>query len=292
MILVTGAAGKTGVAIIRHLVKGREPIRALVHRAEQHDVMETLGVSEVIVGDMHQKETLEQAVKSVRGVYHICPSADPNEASMGNALIRAAKAAGVEHFVFHSVLHPQIEALTHHRQKLIVEERLIQSRLSFTILQPTSYMQNVLGTWEQLIHGIYPTMYPLDTRVSLVDLDDVGEVALTVMGNKDHYRASYELSSGEELSIGEIIKLWEKHLGITIKDQLVLLTDWEKRSRQAGLAPERVQTLARMFRYYGEYGFPGNSNVLAWILNRPPTSYESFIKKILKDRNVDRQKTS
>ncbi len=292
MILVTGAAGKTGVAIIRHLIKGRDPIRALVHREEQHKIMENLGVSEVIVGDLHQQQTLESAVKGVRAIYHICPSADPNEATIGENLIRAAQNAGVEHFVYHSVLHPQIEALTHHRLKLLVEEKLIQSGLPFTILQPASYMQNVLGTWDQLIHGVYPIMYALKTRVSLVDLDDVGEVATIVLRDKTHYRASYELSSGEDLAISEIIQIWEKHLRITIKGQIVPLSEWEKRSLQAGLDPERVKTLSRMFKYYGEYGFPGNSHVLAWILKKQPTSYEAFVKKVLAEKSVVVQKTS
>ncbi len=292
MILVTGAAGKTGVAIIRHLVKGRDPIRALVHREEQHDIMEKLGVSEVIVGDMHQQETLEQAVKGVRGIYHIPPSADPNEAVMGIALISAAKEAGVEQFVYHSVLHPQIQTLTHHHQKLLVEEKLIQSGLSFTILQPASYMQNILGTWDQLMRGLYPVMYPLTTRVSLVDLDDVGEVAAIVLRDKSHDRASYELSSGEDLSVSEMIRIWEKYLGITIKGQVVSLSEWEKRTLQVGLEPERVKTLSRMFKYYGEYGFPGNSHVLAWILKKQPTSYEAFVKKTLAEKSVLVQKTS
>ena len=88
--------------------------------------------------------TLDQLLEGARAIYHICPSVDPDEATVGEMLIDASKSAGVERFVFHSVMHPQITALTHHAQKLIVEEKLIQSGLWFTILQPASYMQNVM----------------------------------------------------------------------------------------------------------------------------------------------------
>ena len=64
------------------------------------------------------------------------------------AAIRAAQSAGVERFVYHSVLHPQVEIMAHHWQKMRVEEQLFESGLSFTILQPAAYMQNVLAGWD------------------------------------------------------------------------------------------------------------------------------------------------
>ncbi|HMF30974.1 MAG TPA: NmrA family NAD(P)-binding protein [Candidatus Lokiarchaeia archaeon] len=281
MILVTGAAGKTGQAIISQLVKSGEEIRALVHREDQVPLVENLGVQEVIVGDMLKQKTRDQALDGIRAVYHIPPSANQQEAAIGEAMIDAAVNSGVEHFVFHSVLHPQLAGLTHHHQKLLVEEKLIQSGLPFTILQPASYMQNILGSWDQLMQGIYPSMYDLSTRVDLVDLDDVGEVAAIVLREKSHFSASYELCSGANLSVSEIIAFWSSHLGTPVEGRVVPMSAWEDGARNSGLEPARVATLSRMFQYYGTYGFPGNSSVLGWILHRNPTSYEEFIEKTL-----------
>ena len=181
MILITGAAGKTGRAIIQALTKRGEIVRALIHRPDQVPSLNALGVKDVIVGDARDQANLEHAVKNVRAIYHIAPNVSPDEVTIGKIIIAAAQSADVERFVFHSVLHPQVEAMPHHWLKARVEELLFASGLPFTILQPTAYMQNVLAHWDQILeHGKYPIPYSPETRLSLVDLEDVAEAAAQV----------------------------------------------------------------------------------------------------------------
>lgn len=118
MILVTGAAGKTGRAVIRALAAKGESVRALVHRPEQIRLVEELGAQDVVVGDMRSQATMERAVREAQVVYHICPNVHPEEVGIGQTAIAAARSAGVQHFVYHSVLHPQIEAMPHHWLKM------------------------------------------------------------------------------------------------------------------------------------------------------------------------------
>ena len=146
-ILVTGAAGKTGRAVIRELAARGAPVRAFLRRAEQRSAAEALGAGEVVVGDLRSRETVAAAVAGVASIYHICPNVHPDEIGIGRRVVSAALAAGVERFVYHSVLHPQIEAMPHHWAKMRVEELLFQSGLDATILQPAPYMQNVLAQW-------------------------------------------------------------------------------------------------------------------------------------------------
>ena len=124
MILVTGAGGKTGWAVIKRLAAGGQQVRALVRRMEQVELLGSLGAIDFVVGDMSANDTMDQAFAGVRAVYHICPNMHPNELTIGESAIRAAQAAGVERFVYHSVLHPQIELMAHHWQKMRVEEKL------------------------------------------------------------------------------------------------------------------------------------------------------------------------
>ena len=101
-------------------------------------------------------------MKGVRAVYHIPPNVHPREVEIGDIVISCSTGNGVEHFVYHSVLHPQIEAMPHHWLKLRVEERLIASGLPFTILQPTAYMQNITSQLERIKErGIYQVPYPV-----------------------------------------------------------------------------------------------------------------------------------
>ncbi len=125
-IAVTGAAGKTGRAIIRVLVGRGHPVRAVVRRPEQERAVQELGVQEVVIGDLREAMTLLRATHGVRAIYHICPNVSPDEVTIGEAAITAAQATGVERFVYHSVLHPQTEAMPHHWLKLRVEERLLE----------------------------------------------------------------------------------------------------------------------------------------------------------------------
>ena len=131
MILVTGAAGKTGQAVIKRLVAKGQPVRGLVRRQEQVVALEQLGVVEVVSGDITMRRTLEHAAEGARAIYHICPNMHPDEETIGKNAIGAAQSAGIEHFVYHSVLHPQVEAMAHHWQKMRVEEMLFESGLSY-----------------------------------------------------------------------------------------------------------------------------------------------------------------
>jgi len=139
VILVTGAGGKTGRAFIRASAK-TEALRAFVHRAKHVSDLKALGAAEVVHGDMRGQAGLRAALQGIRAVYHICPNMSPDELDIGNLVIEAARTAGVEHFVYHSVLHPQTEKMNHHWQKLRVEEMLFESGLPFTLLQPAPYM--------------------------------------------------------------------------------------------------------------------------------------------------------
>ncbi len=279
MILVTGAAGKTGQAVIRALTVKGATVRALVHRPEQARIVEGLGAREVADGDMRLQTTMDQAARGVRAVYHICPNVSPDEVTVGRTAIAAARSAGVKRFVYHSVLHPQTEAMPHHWQKLRVEEALFTSGLSYTILQPAAYMQNVLAHWKQILEqGLYPVPYAVETRLGMVDLEDVAEAAAIVLTEAGHEGATYELAGAEAMSQTEVVEVLGQNLGRPVRAQVVSLEAWERAARASGLGGYQIETLVKMFRYYERHGFWGNPRVLGWLLGRPPRTFAAFVK--------------
>lgn len=280
MILVTGAAGKTGRAVIRALAARRQVVRALVHRQRQASVAVETGAQDVIAGDMRDQAVMTQAMDRVRAVYHICPNMSPDELSIGRVAFEAARAAGVEHLVYHSVLHPQTEAMPHHWQKLRTEELLFELGLSYTILQPAAYMQNVMAYWDQIVQqGLYAVPYAAETRLGMVDLGDVAEAAAIVLSEEGHAGATYELAGTDVLTPVEVAETLERQLGRPVRAQTVPLKMWEKGARAAGLGDYQVETLLQMFRYYERHGFWGNPHVLTWLLRRSPTSFASFFER-------------
>jgi NAD(P)H dehydrogenase (quinone) len=280
MILVTGAAGKTGRAVIGALHGRGGPIRAMVHRPEQYDAVKQAGATEAIAGDMRQAKSVAAAMAGVQAVYHICPNVSPDEVVIGQAAISAARAAGVERFVYHSVLHPQTEEMPHHWLKLQVESILLSSGIPFTILQPAAYMQNIMANWDSIVElGVYPVPYPPETRIGLVDLQDVARVAAVVLTEPGHEGATYELAGSQPLSQGQVARALSQVLMRDVGVEQIAIEEWRRAAVARGLGEYQVDTLIKMFRYYERFGFWGNPRVLTLLLGRAPVTFADFVRR-------------
>lgn len=276
MILITGAGGKTGRALVKNLSKV-ENICVLVHRDEHVPMIKTLGAEKVIVGDMCDERVIRSVMQGMRAVYHVCPNMHPDEMTMAQLTIRAARESAVDRFIYHSVLHPQIEKMTHHWQKLRVEEMIFESGLSFTILQPAPYMQNLLAGWKNVEAGKLRVPYSIHARFSFVDLADVADAARIVLTEPNHINAVYELSGTAPTSHAEVAEIASRVLGREVKAEKEEIRDW--RLRAQGVNEYAVENLVKMFEYYDQWGLMGNPNVLSWLLKRKPTSLESFLQR-------------
>lgn len=280
MILVTGAGGKTGQAVVGALATRKQTVRALVRRRVQARPLRSLGAADVVVEDMLSRAGVARAMASVRAVYWIAPNIHPGEGRMGRIAIAVARAAGVRRFVYHSVLHPQTRAMPHHWQKLGVEEQLFESGLDFTVLQPAPYMQNVLPYWDTVLsEGAYRVPYGEGAALSLVDLEDVAEAAARVLTGAEHEGATYELAGPEALSPPAIARALSRALGRPVEAEAVSVSEWVDRARAGGLEDYSVAALSKMFRYYDSFGLSGNPRVLQWLLQRPPTTFGEFLDR-------------
>jgi NAD(P)H dehydrogenase (quinone) len=223
----------------------------------------------------------KQACQGVTAIYHLCPNMSPDEVQVSRLAVEAARAAEVSRFVYHSVLHPQVEAMPHHWLKLRVEEMLFASGLHFAIFQPAPYMQNILGYWRQITtEGIYALPYALGTRLSMVDLEDVAEAAARVLLENDHEYVTYELCGSQPLNQSEIAALLTTRLNRPVQAVCVDRNDWEQRMLAAGMPDYPRQTLLKMFAYYEQYGFTGSPKVLTWLLGRSPVDFQTFLKRL------------
>lgn len=286
MILVTGAAGKTGRAVLRALNQKGQELRALVHRADQVDTVTSLGAQDSIIGDMNSSSTLGEAVQGIKAIYHICPNVSPDEVPIAEILIKAARSAGIEKIVYHSVLKPQIESMPHHWHKLRVEELLIDSGIPYTILQPAAYMQNILVHWDSIsIEGIYTVPYPAETRLSLVDLQDVASAAVIVLLESGHEYATYELVGTDGLSQNQVADILSQVLDRPVKVVPIPMEEWETQAIASGMGKYQRETLLTMFRSYQDHNFLGNPNVLSWLIGKPPTTFTDFVRRTARESN-------
>ena len=193
MIFVTAAHGNQGKLLIPRLLAIGAKLRACVRSEASAQALCSAGVTDVVVGDLGDPGVLSRSMRGVEKVYYIGPALHPREAEMGFAAIDAARDAGVQHFVFSSVLHAITTDLIQHEIKRDLEEHLLSSGLEFTILQPANYMlrHRLLPAF---VRGVFVLSWSLERRQSMVDLDDVVEVAAKVLAqSQEHAGATYEL---------------------------------------------------------------------------------------------------
>lgn len=284
MILITGANGQVGRAIIKALLSKGEQVRAFVFRNEHVQEIKKLGDMDVVVGNMLNQEDLDRAFSGVNRVYHICSAINPDEVLIGEMVINAARKANVKHFVFHSVLHSVLQEMPHHQKKLIVEQLVVDSGIPYTIVQPTVFMQNIFESWNSIVEkGVFVQKFftTPNTRMCLVDLDDVAEAAAIILTSSDHINASYEFSGSENLSLQDMVEVMGQCLNREIKVETLSDEMLSSQLRKFGADDYRVNTLLKMFHHYNEHGFYGNPNILKWMIGRKPNDFITFFKRAL-----------
>lgn len=283
-VAVTGAAGKTGRALIAALLKRGETIRALVRNAEQGEVVRAIGAQELVIGDMRDETVLEHLLKGCASVYHICPNMHPDEVAIGRALLNAMERVRQRstlsaHLVYHSVLRPQIEAMPHHWAKLRVEEMILARVSPFTILQPAPYYQNILTQRMGItLEGRYLVPYGEWTNLAMVDLVDVAEVAARLIAETEGVNGVYELV-GANWRQDRLADALGGIVGRPVRVGVTGGAEWERAARARGMGEYAVTTLMAMFRYYETSGLCGNPAILRMLLGRDPTTLEEFAQR-------------
>lgn len=279
MILVTGAAGKTGLAVLAALKQQGAKTRALVKRDDQINLVRQAGADEVVVGDLLDATDWQLATTAVSHIYHICPNMHPQEVQIGQKMIAAAQALGNCRVVYHSVIHPHIQEMPHHWQKLKVENLLFNSRLVYTILQPTAYMQNLLAYLPAIQNeGVLALPYPAHTGLSLVDLQNVASAAAKILTEAGHEYATYELAGTAPLTQTAVADTFSQILRRPVEVHTIPLDHWETQARAGNGSEYGVETAVRMFTYYAQSGMAGNPQVLRCLLGHNPTSLATFIQ--------------
>ena len=282
MLLVTAANGNQGKLLVPKLLAGGARLRCVVRSEASADSLRAIGVQEVLVGELYEPEMLARALNGIQGVYYVNPTGHRQERDVGLAIIDAAAAANVEHFVFSSVLHAISTGLFQHQFKRDVEERLVASGLKYTILQPANYMTpfEMLPAFRD---GVHKQAWALERRMSMVDLDDVTDVAVDVLINGgEHMGATYELCSAGWLTAQDVADAVSRVTGKPVVAEEITPEDWGKMwfgDIDLALIPDEARIIRQICKFYSEHDHVGSANVLRWLLKREPNTIEDFVRK-------------
>lgn len=279
-VLMVGATGKYANLVLPELRQRGATVRALVRDEAKSNAVRQQGADEVAIGDLNDPESLRAAATGVEGVFHINPAFAPNEAELGVAMVEAAKAVGVQKFVFSSVIHPSISKLSNHAAKRPVEEALYESGMEFSVLQPTMFMQNFDSGWSTMLErGRFSLPYSKYAKASYVDYRDVAEVAaLALTGDQLGY-GTFELCAPGMVNRIELAAMISEAVGHTIKAGEPSFEEWAQAANiPDGSMREGMRT---MYADYDQYGFPGgNALVLQSILGREPRTLRQYIQEL------------
>jgi len=223
-ILVTGATGRQGGAVIRHLLPKEWKLRALTRNPSGAAARGLISQGlDVVQGDLEDPASLEQAVRGVHGVYSVqdyWAVGARREVLQGKNLADAAKKASVEHFVYSSVGGAERNSgIDHWDSKWEIENHIRKLGLPATMIRPAAFMENYYI--DQVEIGILKgkLMDPIraDKTYQTIATDDIGAfVGLAFERAKDFIGAEIEIA-GSELTNPEAARVFSRVLGRPVK---------------------------------------------------------------------------
>jgi uncharacterized protein YbjT (DUF2867 family) len=203
-ILVTGASGNAGSAVVAALAAEGLPGRALVRRA-----VELPAGIEAVYGDLNQPDTFADSLAGVTGIF-LLSGYDRVEELLANAV-----EAGVRRVALlssSSIVGKSTDnaVAAYH---LAAEQAVIASGLEWTFLRPNSFMSNTLRWLDQLRAGdVVRVQFP-EVPISTIHPLDIAEVAVRALVDDGHAGTAYRLTGPVALKPAEQVEILGQALG-------------------------------------------------------------------------------
>jgi uncharacterized protein YbjT (DUF2867 family) len=278
MILVTGATGKTGRALVQELVSMGVAVRAVVRdRAKAADI--AAAGAEIAVADLSRAETLASILVGIDKAY-LMTAADPQQVLLHSNFIRAAKQAGVRHIVRHSVRGADPDSpVKLGRWHAISQKELEDSGMVWTHLQPVYNMQNFL-TFAATIQSQGAFYAPMrDGALSMVDARDVAAVAATTLVDDIHHRRkTYLITGPEALTFAEAAEQLSAVLGKPVRYMDISREDARKALLHRGVPEWYIEDLLGFYDFYSTGAGAAVSDVVARTTGHPGRRFHQFAR--------------
>ncbi|KAG8459523.1 hypothetical protein KFE25_012858 [Diacronema lutheri] len=276
LMLVTGASGNVGRAVLDALVERGVRVRAAVSRPERARLPASVHVVRL---DFHDRATFAATLDGVRGVFLMRPPAIADTTATLNAFVRAAVDAGVEHVVFLSVEGAEKNKMVPHRA---VEDELARTPVRWTLLRPGFFAQNLLTAYREDIAEDSRIYVPAGSgRVAWVDTRDVGFAAARILAEPDaHANRAYTLTGDTTADFAEVARLLSARLGRPIRYVPASVLGYMHHLRSRRKMPWAqvfVLTVLHTLLRYGSAATPHADHALAALCARAPRGIGAFI---------------
>jgi uncharacterized protein YbjT (DUF2867 family) len=247
MILVTGAAGLSGSAVVREFARQGAPVRALVRSRARARALEAFPTVEIVEGDLARPETLRAALDGVDRALLIS-TADPQMVETQCAFIDTAKRAGVRHVVKFSGRGASTDSRFRFvRMHAEIERHLERAGLAWTHLRPGQFMPVYFREVRTIVAHDTIALPLADARLAPVDMDDIARVAFALLSGAGHEGRVYEMTGPEALTMTEIAAHISRAIGRTLRYVDVTPAEARRAWLAAGMPPAFVDALDELF---------------------------------------------
>jgi len=286
LIAVIGATGQQGGGVVRALqASGQFKVRALTRDPDKHREL----AEEVVEADLDQPETLNAAFEGAHGVFLVTNFyGGADELKQATAAIRAAKDAGVNHFIWSTL--PDVEAISggkfnvpHFTRKAKVD-RVVQDGgfENYTFVIAPFYYQNLAGVLapHKQADGSMGWALPLDPTRRVIHMGDINELGSIVAGALAHPndagKGQYLPLVGDFMSFDEIVETLNRQ-GHNFSYKHV------PRETFAGSFPGATE-IAEMFSYWEAHTYLGSDSsdqtaLANKVAGREPTRFSTWAGK-------------
>ena len=251
-VLVMGATGSQGGAVVRNLLPKGHRIRTLTRNPDSPKAKQLAeqGV-EVLKGDFNDSDSMVQAATGMDTVFAMTTPYEAGveaEAKQGIALADAVKQAGVGHLVFNSVASADRSTnIPHFDSKYKVEQHMASLKIPYTIVAPVFFMDNWFTPWflPSIQEGTLKFAMPLDRPLQQVSVDNIGAFAAAMIERRDSVFGKRFDIAGDELTGKETVAVISKASGRDIGYE-----DFDPEFMRADNAD-----FAEMFSWFNKVGY-------------------------------------
>lgn len=280
MIVVVGATGTVGTAVVRELLQASEAVAALVRDPDR--ARELLGSRvELREGDLARPETLRTVFAGADRVFLVAPLV-PELADLEANAVDAAAVDGVRRVVKLSTAgvaqagHALPRQYPLHRR---AEQHLESSGLAWTHLRPAPFMQNTLAfaasaAADGVIRGAWG-----EGRMAYVDVRDVAAVAAHVLLADGHEGAAYELTGPQALTVADVAEALSRATGRPVRYEDVAADAVRSALRGRGAPEWFAEAMAEVMAHVRASGTGRVTDAVRQNLGRPARTYEEFARE-------------
>ena len=220
LVLVTGATGRQGGSVTRHLLSKGWRVRALTRNRNQEAVHKLIQMgAEVIEGDLYSRPSLDRAVRGVYGVFSVqnyWEHGYEGEVKQGKNLADAAKTAQVQHYIQSTVGGADRHTgIPHFESKWEIEQYVRGLGLPLTILRPVYFMDNFLspGDLQDISNGKLIRPLHITVLLQMIAVDDIGALAALAFENRDEYLGQALEIAGDEMTMPHAASIFGRAIG-------------------------------------------------------------------------------